>query len=93
MPLCANESVVVEARLSEFLQTWLLFCVDRYELGSPCKVLDTVCRCAIALEAAEDIFESDESGRDLPTCTADLYLDLEIHGFTSSPITSPRNGI
>lgn len=78
--------VAVEARLSHFLQNWIAFCVDHYHLDGPSQLFDAVCRCAIELDAADDIFESDECGHDLPASTVDLYHDLGINGFCASRV-------
>lgn len=79
-----QDSVLVDARVSESHFVWLARMVQRYSLQGPTHVLDVICRCAIELAAANDVFESDECGHDLPESTAQLYQDLGIISFNSS---------
>lgn len=76
-------STALQARLGSRLTAWVRACVARYRLDSPGELLDIVCRCAVELDAAYDIFESVEAGHSLPSQSADLYYDLGICGFFS----------
>lgn len=79
-----QDAVSLDARVSDVLYHWICMVVHRYSLCGPSAVLETVCRCAIELQAADDIFESDESGHDLPESTAELYHDLGLIRFAPS---------
>lgn len=87
----AGEGVALEARLSRSLQDWIATCVDHYALEGPSDVLDAICRCAIELDAADDVFQCDESTHHIGRSTVDLYHDLGINCFSSSTASgSPR---
>lgn len=84
----ATRRVALDARVSNVLYSWIIDVIDRYSLdGGPSVVFETLVRCAIELQAADDIFESDECGHDLPESTAELYHDLGLikHNWSSSP--------
>lgn len=70
------DPITLDARISDSLHHWIENSVSHFGLEGPSDVLEAVCKCAIELHAADDIFESDESGHDLPTSTAELYHDL-----------------
>lgn len=70
----------VRARLSARLAAWVRDCVQQYGVDSPSQLLQCVCRAAIDLDAAYDVFASDEAGRALPSASVDLYYDLGIRG-------------
>lgn len=82
-----QDTVLLDARVSESHFTWLCRMVQRYSLQGPAHVLDAVCRCAIELAAADDVFESDECGHDLPESTAQLYQDLGLISFNPSAVS------
>lgn len=83
-----QDDVTLDARVSDHLSHWIAFIVQRYSLRGPSDVLEALCRCAIVLRAADDVFESDESGHDLPESTAELYHDLGLIRFVPTPALS-----
>lgn len=88
---CPQNMVTMDARVSDHLSHWIALIVSRYSLRGPSDVLDCVCRCAISLHAADDVFESDESGHDLPESTAELYHDLGIIRQLPTSVLSPSS--
>lgn len=81
-----QDTILLDARVSDSHFSWLCRMVQRYSLQGPAHVLDVVCRCAIELAAADDVFESDECGHDLPESTAQLYHDLGLISFNSAGV-------
>lgn len=74
-----DQTVALGSRVSDALYAWISAVVNRYELISGASdVLECIVRCAIELGAAEDIFNSSESGHNLPKTSADLFYDLGI---------------
>lgn len=76
-----DDPVVLDARISEQLLDWVQSSVQKFGLSGPSDVLEAVCKCAIELKAADDVFETPVSGKDLPASTIDLYHDLGLMRF------------
>ncbi len=79
LPRCCDSHVhELRARIDGQTARWIDQCVRLYGLDGPAHLLDAVCRAAVALDAADDVFASVEAGMSLPKRSADLYYDLGI---------------
>lgn len=75
--LRSRSNIVVDARVPDGLFTWITTVAKQYHLPrGASSVLEILCKCAIELDADDDIFESNECGHDLAENTAQLYHDL-----------------